>query len=258
MSPIDLAPPAVIAPEPKLWKPAAPYIVRASEDDLRAVKAMPFLCAVAGGARRVTGGIALTSINSFYNDADQTTYDFGNFYAPTDGLMIVGVVGRNSAATARTINAVSIGGVNGTIHTSTGNNVNHAGIASRVVTAGNNNVTVTMSGGTNRLGGYVWLLTGYTSATPADATSNASTSASNRSTTFNLPARSVSVWVSFTGASGSTAWSTATKRYDNFADGTETRVSAADYYSANAVTGHTETATFGGSSVCAIAGAVWE
>lgn len=52
MSPIDLAPPAIIAPAQKLWTPAKPFIIRASEDDHAAVKAMPFLSAIAGGARR--------------------------------------------------------------------------------------------------------------------------------------------------------------------------------------------------------------
>lgn len=52
MSPIDLAPPAILAPAPNLWTPAKPFIIRASEEDHAAVKAMPFMAAIAGGARR--------------------------------------------------------------------------------------------------------------------------------------------------------------------------------------------------------------
>lgn len=94
-----------------------------------------------------------------------TTFDFGSFTIPSDGLMIP--VFLSIGDQTRSVSSVSIGGTNGTIQeTPVGSNWKRA-IASRRVSAGSHNVTVTLSGnsgnGTHAVG--VFLLNGNKSDT---------------------------------------------------------------------------------------------
>lgn len=252
MSPIDLAPPAIIAPSPKLWTPSAPFIIRASEDDHSAVKAMPFLSAIAGGARRSSVGINLQFLTLLGNSADQTIYDFGNVNFPSAGLAIVASATR--ASVSRSTSSVSIGGSNGTLTANFGAALSTGCIAYREVSAGNNNITITYSGSTLRCGAAVWLLTDYTSATP---TANASAgdhsaSVSGRTVTFDLPARSRAVYFAMVNGAA-VSWSSATERDEQTF---EMVYSCADKSTATAITSHAES-TSHSSAQSYLFGAVW-
>lgn len=253
MSPIDFAPPAILAPAPKLWTPAKPYIIRASEDDHEAVKAMPFLSAIAGGARR-RDNIRLRHIGGNGSTADQTTYDLGNFTIPEPGLVIVGAAGRHQS-TNRSVSSISIGGTNGTLHAASAAGLNHLGIASRVVSAGDHNVSVTFSGGTERAACYVWLLTNYNSATPAGSDANqTSSNVTTRTATFDIPARGFALYFHINrNSSGTPSWSSATSVWNNVY---EVVFDAAFKYTDTALTSHAETVTFA-SNQAGIVGASW-
>ncbi len=149
--------------------------------------------------------LTLQYISSAASTADQTTYDFGNFSAGSDGLMIVVTGGR--AATDRTVSSVSIGGTNGTIHVTSNANGNALVIASRVVSAGSQDVSVTFSAGVLRAWCSVYLLTGYSSTTPADtdAANNADTPPVGAAPSISQPTGSRCTCAEVSNGTG-TAW----------------------------------------------------
>lgn len=195
--------------------------------------------------------LALSFIGVATSGDNAATFDFGNFSAPRDGLMIVLFV--SNGGTARTVSTVSIGGVNGGIHLSNPSQTTKYAVASRIVSAGNNNVTVTLSGtggsaATNAAS--VWLLTGYVSATPSDTDASAQATDTSRVVTFTIPARGVAVYGMTHSSLNAVTWSSATERYDS-------SVSFADKATAAEIIDHAETVSWSGSTSCLAFGASW-
>jgi len=200
------------------------------------------------------GGLDLTYIGSDASTSDASSYDHGNFSAASAGLMVV-VQGGGRDALARTVSSISIGGSNGTLITpSSGDQV--ASIAYREVSAGNNNVTVVYNSTAERDAVNVYLITGYTSATPSDsaASTTGSGSESSRAMAMTIPAGGVAVYGVVSANTGAISWDNATEDYDQLIESLF-RISSASLIG---VTGsHTETATFGGSGETAWANACW-
>jgi hypothetical protein len=159
--------------------------------------------------------------------------------------------------TGRTISTVSIGGTNGTIHyQGDTSGFSNAGVASRVVSSGNNNVTVTWSGGVTSCAVFVWLITGYNSATPTDGEATSSgTAGTSLTATFDIPASGTAVYVNTHNNANATGWSSATEQDDLTA---EAQYAGADIDTATVLTAHVETASWTGSVGRAIAGASWQ
>lgn len=201
------------------------------------------------------GPLSLTYVSSATSGADATVYDFGNFNAPFNGLLIVGVQGH--AGSSRSISSVSIEGVNGTIAGQFGGALwTPIGFATRAILAGNNNVTVTFSAGMTRASVAVWLLRNYGSATPHDIDgSDAGSGGTSHSVTIDIPENGVATYMHAHSNSNDTSWSSATERMDTTVDGA--RVSAADKVVTSALSGHVETASWSGSAGRQVTGASW-
>lgn len=195
-------------------------------------------------------------VNAVTSSADATTYDFGNFLAPRNGLMIVGAHGVSGGAA--TISSVSIGGTNGSIAGQFGGAAwTPFGFASRVVAAGNNNVSVTFSTGMVRAAIAVWLLTGYASSVPnsIDGLDGGSGSTSI-SVTIDIPENGVALFIHSHANTNAIGWSSADERADT---GMETyQFGAADKLVTAAIAGHTETASWTGTAGRGICGASWK
>jgi hypothetical protein len=198
-------------------------------------------------------GPKLTYIGSNSSSANSGTYNFGNFTAPTAGLMIVAAVGDSGSN--RTVSSISIGGSNGTLH------VNPSletcpGIASRVVSAGTNAVSVTFSGSVSRAACFVWLLTGYESAA-AVATASGGSNSSATSATVTLSsilAGGVAIYVA--AAPASLSWGTATQR-DNLNMESGAFASGADKTATSRLTSDSEVASWSTSGNAGAAGVSW-
>jgi hypothetical protein len=206
-----------------------------------------------GGAAALT----LTFINNATDVTDQTTYNFGNFTAASGGLMIVVFVAQGNQS--RTVSSVSIGGTNGTIHNSNASLNRKYAIASRVVSSGANNVSVTLSGNngtTPKAAVGVWLLTGYSSATPvATGADTHGTGSSINTISLNTSAGGVAVFGSFNGNNEAITWSSATERYD--ANLSNSNVSFADLSPTAAETPHSQTADWASSEIGMAVGGSW-
>jgi hypothetical protein len=152
-------------------------------------------------------GATKTYINTASSTSDLTIYDFGNFNAPAAGLMVVGVIGV--APGSRSISTVSIGGTNGTEAVQSAASSFQRGIFARAVSSGNNNVTVTFTGGCSRASVFVWLLEGYSSATAHDTAVN-SAIATSTTATLTIPANGACFAVSHASNTNTIAWTNAT------------------------------------------------
>jgi hypothetical protein len=194
----------------------------------------------------VASAPTLTYIGEGVLTTNVTSYNYGNFNAASDGLMIVAFM--STGASNLTVNSVSIGGTNGTIHETNAASNERWALASRVVSAGNNNVTVTLSGsGGARIHTVgVWLLTGYTDATPYDTFAVAAATSSTATFTYDSLADAVAVFGIMEGANAVTnSWSSATERYD--AQTSSRTASYADKIGLTTATGLTETVTISSS-----------
>lgn len=188
--------------------------------------------------------------NLFNNNAVQ---DHGSFSIPRDGLMIVAGADRSAGAT--TVSSVSIGGTNGNIHVQNASSTRQAYVASRAVSAGSQNVTVTYSAANDhRSAVFVWLLEGYNSATPTDTAVSESGSGST-SIGLDISAGGIAVYADYHFDNADTSWSSATER-DELSDGGQ-RLIGADKSTVSALTPHNETASWSGSNVSVLAGASW-
>jgi hypothetical protein len=238
---------------PPLWTPPKPAIIRAHKQIVDPLAGFIF----APGLRHRAAVLTLTFINTAVNATDQTTYNFGNFTAASAGLMIVATLLQGNAA--RTVSSVSIGGVNGTIHNSNASLNRKYALASRVVAAGAQAVSVTLSGNngtTPNASCAVWLLTNYASATPTATGSDSHGSGSSINTVaINISAGGKAVFGSWNGNTNSITWSSATERLDTNVN-TQNH-SYADYSAVAAESPHTETADWASDATGAAVGGSW-
>jgi hypothetical protein len=197
--------------------------------------------------------LAITHIGNAESGTDGTVFDYGNFNAPEAGLMVVVLSGYNT--TAPTISSVSIGGTNGTVHVqASGHQRVTLGIATREVSSGNQNVTVTF-GSTSVISRVsVYLLTGYDSATPTDTDFQYLDGVTSRTATLDFPADGIAVYGFQHQSNTTTSWGAASEDYDvntenvNFSSAHKTASGA----------GNTETATASATNArTSIIGAVW-
>lgn len=210
------------------------------------------------GTRRVLQdpvGPTLRYIGSASNATDGTVFDMGSFTAPTDGLMIVCAGSRNTAGSLE-ITDVSIGGSSGTLHATNGAFSRQSAIASRVVAAGAQNVTVTVSGTVLHCIVFVWLLTNYASATPTHALAgSAGVGATSGSVTVNLPAGGIGVFMVLHADTTEETWTGGPIEQDAVTVETARATSAyAKVGPAQTIRG---TATWGGSVATSTAGGAW-
>jgi hypothetical protein len=168
--------------------------------------------------------------------------------------MIVGVGGGNSSAIS--VSSVSIGGTNGTLHTA-GSYQRCTAIASRAISAGAIAVSATFGSTSVRAACFVWLLTGYKSATPTASVSNGSDSSvtSIGATLSSIKGGGAAVYVHHHNGTGGTTWSSATER-DDFAVESTSAMSAADKSTGVDLASNSESASFS-SNTAGISGASW-
>ncbi len=165
--------------------------------------------------------VAIAYVGTGTITTDGESFDFGNFNAATDGVMVVcfctmgGGGGQNPS--------VSIGGTNGTNRrTAVGGDGNFlAAIRSRAVSAGNQNVTVNSPGVTLTAAFVaVYLMTGYTTEVPGDTT-GALLSGTNDTITLNYGGSGVAVYaINHEDPGDPITWTSATEDTDANVDST--------------------------------------
>ena len=187
--------------------------------------------------------LAIATVGSVLtSSANLTTYDFGNVTVPTDGLLVVVFTAYGDSS--RSVSSMSIGGsaVDGAV-TGAGS-FSKSAIGWRVVSAGARNVTVVLSGanGTNPgATAAVYLVTGYSSATPTATDAPANAVGSSYSASVNTLAGQVAVVGVVAVTATNFTFSSATEVYDTPIGAS---AHAHGYISSTvAATPHTETAT---------------
>lgn len=197
---------------------------------------------------------SLAYIGSASNTTDQTTYNFGNFTAPSVGLMIAGVAARQSTAgQTRTVSSVSIGGSGATIHANPSGGNNAAAVASRLVGSGSQAVSATFSGGVNRAACFVWFLTRFHSALPVDTDGINSTSGTSNDISLIIRAGGGAVYVAVHSALNDTVFSSAAEDADI---AVEVQFAAARKFAPGGAFPHIETISWSSGSP-GIAAASW-
>lgn len=207
--------------------------------------------------------LAITHIGNAESGTDGTVFDFGNFNAPSAGLMVVVAAGYNT--TTPTVSSVSIGGTNGIIQIEASGHARVTQlIATRAVSSGNQNVTVTFGSSSLISRVSVYLLTGHDSETPSDTYFNYGGSVTNLTATLDFPTDGIAVYGFQHQSVSTTSWGAASEDYDvntesvNFASAHKTATGAGDTETATASVTSTRTsiiaavwtpATGGGSSI---------
>jgi hypothetical protein len=261
--PAELSRPAIIRPaEHALLKPGAFRPMTAAERDATIAELVRSKRLTAGEAQRAMfltpmlgaypPAVTLTYLNSASNTANATTYDFGNFTAARNGLMIVGVGGGNSSAIS--ISSISIGGTSLTPLTA-GTFQRCTAIAALMVTAGAIDVQATFSSTSVRAVAFVWLLTGMRSSAPTFAASNGSNSnVTSISASLQLiKAGGIAVYVIHHNGTGTVSWGAATER-DDFAVEATSAFAGADKSESEDTIWDSEIASFA-SATCGISAA---
>jgi hypothetical protein len=202
------------------------------------------------------GSLDASFIGSVTSDVSATTYNFGDFSAPTAGLMVVVFTARGG--NSHTVSSISIGGTNGGLvqeATAAGRKV---AIGYREVPAGNNNVTVTLSGsnGANpHAVASVWFLSGYVSATPHDSDAPAQVTATSQVVTLDLPVGGFAAFGIARENSDTITWSSATE-LNEWAINLNSSAHASISPTVSTVN-HAETITLGTSRALKSIGASW-
>lgn len=211
-----------------------------------------------------------TGVNAVYIGGgtfttNASSYDFGNFVIPYDGLVVAAFTAMGSDS--RTVSSIDIGGTNSTINVSNTSADSKAAIASRRVAAGTHNVTVTLSATNGTVDEFgtgaaigVFLLTGQASDTPNDTDIAAETTAAqSRSVTVDISDHGVAIFGGMFGRNVGSSWSSATEDADTgIASGAACVATFAHKAVTTAIAGHTETVTWsGGNDMCRMIGAAW-
>lgn len=161
-----------------------------------------------------TAAPTLTYITTVSSGTDATSYNFGNVTAASDGVIVCVAMARSGSNGE--ISTVSIGGTNGALHGGNTGANNFGVVATRAVSAGAHNITVTTSVTAVRCLVGVYLLTGYDSATPDDTDVGQSASATNRVLTLDYPSNGVGVYGAFHSNANANSWSSATENNEVF------------------------------------------
>jgi hypothetical protein len=159
--------------------------------------------------------VKATFVGSIIATSTQAAVSFGDFTPTQPGLLVVAYVGRSSVAN-RTIAGISIGGTTGTVHLASAASTDPHFIASRVVSSGANNITITFNTttttATHALG--VWLLTNYLSTIPTGTDGQTLTASTVISTTFPTSLGGFACWGIRTLTSTANVFGSATARLD--------------------------------------------
>lgn len=235
-----------------------PAIVRAAPPELLCAGDPALAATFMPGLRHHPRPI-LTWIGMATSAADGTTYDFGDFTAPSAGLMIVGGWGRNTdGATNRTVSSISVGGTNATLHVNPSGGSNPIALGSRAVAAGDHNVTLTLSATMLRAAVAVWLLTRYAAAEPVDVDgTNNNTTSTSISATLDLAKDGVAVFMHFHNNDAG-SFSSATNATTPAEIEGGSIIQPGHLMGTGAVSGHTETVAWGATNRArSIAAASW-
>lgn len=186
------------------------------------------------------------------NTIDQAVHDFGSFTIPVDGLVVVGFAAPGGDADS--VSEISIGGSPATMHTSTTGGYKVA-FASRAVSAGSHNVTVTLNdanGDADVQAVGVWVVEGLNSNTPVEAYSSGGSANTSRTATLDMEEGGVALYVLARNTDTEVTWTDATQR--GTGDGNGHQGTFADHSPTPNASDHTETASWGATAGSRIAG----
>jgi D-alanyl-D-alanine carboxypeptidase (penicillin-binding protein 5/6) len=162
----------------------------------------------------------VTFIGRALDETDQTTYSFGDFTFPSDGLAVCAFNARGG--TNRSIVSATIGGEAATLHEGARlenlSNIKTI-IFSRLVQADDHAVTVTLSGanGSAPVFGHVgvWLLTDMQSIVPYDTDADGTSAASTSTSWFlYVPKDGVAIYAGLQNGPVDMTYTNATQRYE--------------------------------------------
>lgn len=209
--------------------------------------------------RRGTGRVTKSFIDGATIISDQTSYNFGNFTIPRDGLVVAVFTALGSSS--RTVASISIGGTNGALVTGT-SSVYKVAIGSREVAAGTHNVTCVLSGAngfSSNAAVAVYLLEGYASPTAYDSDTSADTTSTAYTASLDTPGSGAAFFGAVrVGTAVDGTWSSADNDYEatlNGGSGNRQHEFASRLTSTEAPS--TETVTYSSSEAGRIAAASW-
>lgn len=209
--------------------------------------------------------ITATYVGQLTSTSTALSINFGSLTVPNDGLLVI--VGTVISDGAGSIASVSMGGSAGTLHV---NGTNASGnwrsfVASRVITAGSRNITVTLSGAQGTANTHsvaAWVLTNYDSATPVSAAHSGDNNITSTDLVLNVPAGGVALYKSIHANANNTVWSSATENVDtsvSCCSGLVTRKHAnGQYFSSSNLTNFTQTTSWSGATSAGMVGASWK
>lgn len=175
-----------------------------------------------------------------------TSYNLGNVNMPSAGLAVVFHYADMSADFV--ISTCSIGGTNANIvRASQG-----CGMSYTVVSAGNNNITITFPSQAIRCAVGVWLITSYLSTTSTDHNDNFNAATASHGMALTIKSGGVAIWGNKHGNTNVTSWANATEAFDGSVESSVVVTGAS--YAAPSGTTRTATASWSGSAQSSIAG----
>lgn len=202
-----------------------------------------------------SGDATITYLQDAGNTSGLSTYTFSSQNlgtAAADRFIVVAIETRNSGTSDRTINSVTIGGVSAVVtqETQAGTNRNVVALACAAVPTGTaGDVVVTLNGAMLRCYIQVYRAIGISSTTPSDTERLAGASPTG---TIDVPAGGILVACAASGNALTTdgTWTGVDLAYN--AVTTNMRVTTGAREFATVATGHTATATFGGTITDAV------
>lgn len=198
-------------------------------------------------------------IDTAFSVTNASSFNFGNFTAPAGGLMVVLYLCSTGSA-SNVVSSISIGGTVGTLHAASTSSGQRAAVASREVSAGAQNVTVTHNSNIGTINIIsvcgVWLLKNYTSASPVASTVTDASNSSSQIVSMNMAGPGVALYGNIRFGTAVTSYNTAIERHQ--AQTTASwRASFADKATDSAITPHPETLSWSSSGLRRSCGGSW-
>jgi len=181
-----------------------------------------------------SAAVSVSYLQTAAGSGDQSSYTCAACNigaAASDRYIIVVVHTRDSGTAAKTLNSVTVGGVQATILSqvqSASTNSNIAGLAIvRMPTGTTADITITFSEVMLRAAISVYRVTGISAATPYDLVTS---TASNPSGTIDVPAGGFAIGVANSGANTTASWTGLTEDYDAVVESGLNYTGAADTF----------------------------
>lgn len=216
---------------------------------------------MAGGIYARNTPVAATFIAHAEDNTLATSSTFGPFTVPTDGLLVI-AGGSRRGGSAHAMSSVTVDGAATLGSVLNAAALNNSFIVWKEVTAGSRSVTVNWTAAKDQAGVAVYLLTGYTSPTPVSINAPATATAASGIATLDTPGTgpilggAMAIYAACHANLNATTWSGATEDSD-VTGGTAFALACAHKAGGAPMLANVETASWTGSVLRAVSGALW-